>query len=351
MKHLGVLIQRGAVTRTQVSDSTLYFFVDTNLLIQCNPLDQLDWSPWGTFEEVRLIVSSPVLREIDYRKNKGNDRAGRRARATSAMFRKMLTEGQKIVRTASPRVVLSVEPQHTYSRDLEDRLNYQERDDQLVGTAYEFAERHQGTEVRLLTHDTTPQFTARSLGLTVDAIPDNWLLPPEPNKTEKKWAALKAENARLKKAEPSFSIRCLDPSDAIVECYETSYTWFEPLTDVEVDELMQRLKDGFPLEADFGPGEAAERAVKQMDLNIFLGPKEVYTPATEEEIAKYRDEAYPKWLTDCEQMLRNHHRALQQKIPVPEFSFLAMNRGTRPATDALITVEARGNFQIKPPIG
>ncbi len=44
-----------------MADSILYFFVDTNLFLQCRPLEQLDWSPWDSFEEVRLIVSKPVL--------------------------------------------------------------------------------------------------------------------------------------------------------------------------------------------------------------------------------------------------------------------------------------------------
>ena len=35
--------------------------------------------------------------------------------------------------------------------------------------------------------------------------------------------------------------------------------------------------------------------------------------------------------------------------PMLEILFLAANVGTRPATDALITIEARGNFGIKPP--
>ena len=56
-----------------MADSILYFFVDTNLFLQCRQLEQLDWSPWDSFEEVRLIVSKAVLREIDYRKNKGSD--------------------------------------------------------------------------------------------------------------------------------------------------------------------------------------------------------------------------------------------------------------------------------------
>jgi integrase len=57
----------------------LYLFPDTNLFIQCRPLEQLDWSYFGSFEELHLIVSRPVHKEIDYRKNKGNDRVGTRA--------------------------------------------------------------------------------------------------------------------------------------------------------------------------------------------------------------------------------------------------------------------------------
>ena len=332
-----------------MTTSTIYYFVDTNLFLQCNRLEHLDWSHWDTYEEVRLIVSSPVLREIDYRKNKGNDRAGSRARTASALFRKILSEGHLPIRNGCPSVVLSVEPQHIYSRDLKDRLNYQERDDQLVGTAYEFARHNPDKDVRLLTHDTTPLFTAQSLDLKADMIPDGWLLQPENSEIEKELVTLRDENARLKKAEPSISIRCLDQSNTEADLYCTSYMWFEPLTEDEVGGLMQHLKNHFPMEIDFGSRDSEERAVKETGLNIILGIKEVFTPATEEEIAKYRDEAYPQWLSDCERILRNHHRTLQSETPVLDFTFLAENIGTRPATDALVTIEAHGNFQIQPP--
>ena len=259
-----------------MSVSTVNYFVDSNLFFQCHPLEQLDWTPWDAFEEVRLIVSTPVLREIDYRKNKGNDRVGIRARAASAMFREMLEDGHKVVRASNPRVVLSVEPQHAYSRDLEERLNYQERDDQLVGTVYEFSHGHPDRDVRLLTHDTTPLYTARGLGVAADVISDDWLLPPETTATEKELASLKTAYSHLKKAEPSISIRCMGQSNTEIERYHASYTWFEPLTGPQVDELMQRLKDHFPLETDFGSRETAERAVTRTGLNLLLGTKEVF---------------------------------------------------------------------------
>ena len=334
-----------------MSPSTVSFFVDTNLFLQCHPLEQLDWTPWSDFEEVRLIVSRPVMREVDYRKNKGNDRAASRARATSAMFRKMLTGEHTIVRAGNPRVVLSVELQHNYSPELDQLLNYQERDDQLVGTIYEFVRRHEGTDVRLLTHDTTPLFTARGLGLTGDIIPENWLLPPESTDTERELASLRSQLARLEKTEPSFSIRCMGESDTELENYHASFTWFEPMTDDQVGELMQRLRAHFPLETDFGSRDPTERAPKQRTgSTILIGmTKEVFTPATDEEVEKYRDEAYPEWLDRCERILRNHHDTLQHQASLLEFSFLAENVGTRPATDALITIEAQGHFQIQPP--
>ena len=199
-----------------------------------------------------------------------------------------------------------------------------------------------------------PLFTAQGLGLTVDIIPENWLLPPESTETEKELVRLRSEVARHKKTEPSFSIRCMDESNIELDNYHASFMWFEPLNDEQVDQLMQRLKVRFPIKSDFGSQEPAERAVqRQTVLNTqfrLVGiTKEVYTPATDEEIKKYCEEAYPEWLDQCEQIFRNHHGMLQHQASLLEFLFLAENVGTRPATDALITIEAKGHFQIQPP--
>ncbi len=327
--------------------STVRYFVDSNLFLQCRPLEELDWSSWTGFDEVRLIVSSPVLREIDYRKNKGNDRVAKRARATSARFRKMVAVGQAPIHAANPRVVLSVEPQHTPSPELEERLNYRERDDQLVGALYAFSRRHEGADVRLLTHDTTPLFTAKGLDLVGDIIPDDWLLLPESTETEREVQSLRSELARLKKTEPSFSIRCVGPSNADLEEYRATHTWFEPLTDGQIADLMQRLKARFPLETDFGSRDPAERTPRQRTVLLGIA-KDVFTPVTDEEIETYREEAYPEWLERCELLLRNHHLVLQHQAALLDFAFLASNVGTRPAVDALISIEARGHFQIQP---
>ena len=144
------------------------------------------------------------------------------------MFREMLGQTHKLIRDQSPRVVLSMEPQHTPSPDLAERLSYQERDHQLLGTVHSFGQSNPTGDVRLLTHDTIPLYTAQGLGLTADQISNDWLLPPETTETERKMAALEAENSRLKAAEPSFSIRFEDQSDTTVERYHASYTLCVP---------------------------------------------------------------------------------------------------------------------------
>ena len=40
----------------------LCLFPDTNVFIQCRPLEELDWSDWADFEEVHLIVCRTVQR-------------------------------------------------------------------------------------------------------------------------------------------------------------------------------------------------------------------------------------------------------------------------------------------------
>ena len=332
-----------------MTKSILYYFVDTNLFIQCQPLDKLDWSPLHEFEEVRLIVSHPVMDEIDNLKKKGNDRVGRRARKASETFREMLNDAQRVVHSQCLRVVLSIELQHTCSRDLEGQLDLQKRDDQLLGIVHEFVKSNPSKEVRLLTHDTVPLYKARGLGIAADPISDDWLLPPENTEAERRLAALEAENARLKSAEPSLSIHCTDQANAKVDRLCASFTWFEPLTDTQIDALMQRLKARFPLATDFGSKDSAEPPPTLTIRDQQFGTKPTFVAATDEDIRNYRDAAYPKWLKSCEDMLRSHHQTLQHYIREPEFTFLAQNAGTRPATDVLVTIEARGGFMIKPP--
>ena len=75
----------------------------------------------------------------------------------------------------------------------------------------------------------------------------------------------------------------------------------------------------------------------------------IVTPPTADKIAKYRDEDYPEWLELCERVLSRLHKLLERHQSTLEFCFLVENCGIRPAADALITIEAHGNFHVMAP--
>ena len=330
--------------------SILYLFADTNLFIQCRALAELDWSAWASFDEVHVIVSRPVQREIDYRKNKGSDRVGDRSRATNKMFREIIQSDKdhRVIRDAGPCVRLYIKAEYNPDPDLAGRLEYDERDDQIIGTVSTFKKQNPEADVRLLTDDGTPMATAKSLQITVAVIPEAWLLPPEKTETEKKLHSVQAELTRLKKAEPEFRIACLDADGKPVERLEYALERFEALSKAELSSLMLRITERFPMATDFGRREPGEMKQPDGPFASILAFKQVFVPATDEEIATYRAK-HSQWLQSCAGILGGYHDTLNQKSGPPAFFFVAVNEGVRPGKDALITIEAKGDFLIMPP--
>ena len=327
----------------------LYLFPDTNLFIQCRPLEQLDWSTWKGFDEVQLIVSRPVQSEIDNQKKRGNDRVGKRARIVAGLFKKLILEenNEKVIIEKNPTVRLLIRPELKRSKTFEEQLDYSERDDQLVGTAREFQDNNPGADVRILTHDGGPLATAKMVGLSAAPIPDDWLLEPETTEVEKKLNSLTTELTRLKKAEPEFKISCVDEDFNPIEKLVLNIVRYDALSSGQVAELMQRIQTAFPVETDFGPKDPLERSSNNAVM-LMLGAKETFKPATESEISDYRKEQ-KKWLDGCKTILSEYHERLEKAAEAISFTFIASNEGPRPAKDALITIKARGNFLVMPP--
>ena len=113
-----------------MTDHNLVLFPDTNLFIQCKPLEELDWSEWKNFAEVHLRVCRTVTREIDDQKPRGNSRVAQRARATYQLFGQVLEseQGYLLIRNSDPTVKLFVEGVSQQSTNLDDQLDYTKPD-------------------------------------------------------------------------------------------------------------------------------------------------------------------------------------------------------------------------------
>jgi hypothetical protein len=329
----------------------LHLFSDTNLLIQCRPLEELDWGQWNEFDEVHVIVSRPVQKEIDKHKNSGGDRLAKRGRKAASLLREVIagSADHKVIREASPRVMLLVRTEIKPSESVAGTLNYAEADDQLVGIVHSFASENPGCDARLLTHDTGPMASATAVNVPVAVIPDNWLLPPEQSEADKRIRSLEAEVSRLKEAEPAFDITCINKEGEECEKLHLEATRFETISVGELAGLVARLKERFALANDFGPRQRQERMAGNQGLfALALNAKEVFVPATDKEIEEYRAK-HAQWLTACEDALCNLHATLQNAERPLVFGFRASNDGTRPAADVLVTLTAHGPFAIMPP--
>ncbi len=319
---------------------SLFLFPDTNLFIQCRPLNQIDWSLLGDFEEINLIVSRPVQREIDNQKNRGNDRVAQRARATYPLFRKIITGnlGYEQVNDAPP-VKLIISPGSLPNQDLESVLDYNKPDDELVGCCSKYMQDNLGLDVRLLTHDAGPMMSAKSVELPFIPVPDEWLVQPEHSESERKIARLESELTRMKKAEPQFRIWCVNEDLEEVSSLSFSCKIYQPLSNEEIMCFLHILKNHFPLDMGFN-------SRPQTYGEIFGELK--YIPPSKAAVSKYNNEEYPNWLSDCGSILLNLHKTLQEPES-PYFCFLARNEENRPGNDSLVVIRARGHFKIRPP--
>ena len=112
--------------------------------------------------------------------------------------------------------------------------------------------------------------------------------------------------------------------------------------------LMDSLTNRFPMKTNFSPGEPAEDE-KGITVGEWLDRKFASDPPKDDDIAKYRDQDYPKWVRECRKMLSDVHSEFQRETGQPTFEIVVTNEGTRPGNGALVAIQATGNFKICPP--
>lgn len=346
----------------------LYLFPDTNVFLQCKPLEQTSWESFGQWERIEVVVTRPVQTEIDALKGNGNSRRAAKARTASSLLRKLLdVDPPVIVLSSSPLVQLTVRLDLRTEASVADSLNYESKDDQLVGTALAFLKLHSESATRLLTDDTGVMFSAKAVGVQYIGIPDGWFLPAELDESAKREKVLRDQIASYERSEPQFSIalsatlvdsrrtaiesvlpaassskKATRPSGDITP-FKATFTKYVPLSDDEIDGLLARLVERLPQETEFGPTERPERAVNNGALlEITQGRfKEVFSPASPERIEAYKT-AYRGWVDKCREWLQRYHEALNSQVKWPTFVATICNAGSRPADDALVRIEALG---------
>ncbi len=304
---------------------TLCLFADTNLFLHYKTLDQIDWSKVGDFDAIEIVVCPPVQREIDDLKDGRQGRRSERARKTASMLMKIAEHGPQQQRAASPRVMLDLDVTSLPKQGLADWLDYSQNDDRIIGHLAQFIEDNPSADAHLLARDSGPILKARTLGIPYIRIPDDWLLPPEPDDRDREIRQLKRQLQEFQAQEPEFSFSCDQMSADQSGKVEIAYRAFQPLTSRERDQLLGSLRNRCP--------------------PTVLNPDRVKAKA----ISNYMERDYPAWISECQEWMDVVHSVVQLEH-CPELTVSIQNIGSRPARNTRIEIRASKNIGLTAPM-
>lgn len=295
---------------------TTIIFIDSNIALECLALEQLPWKEIDATGSILLLVTPTVVQEVDSKKN--HARLGDHARRFNKTLRPLLTTGNdtaEIRKAPKPLVEIALAdcPRIDWSGfpDLDS-----EEADARVAVQAQYSRGPNVAKRVLVSHDIRPLFIARSLGLKVHQIGDNWLRPKEISEAEKKAANLQKEISLLKSREPKLEIQFDDYPSQI------DTVQINDLSDDERDEIKQKIFSLNPMP-------------RQDRSNILILSNYDHT----------LDERYTKWMNEViPNFMAVYERKMELNYGQIKINFKIVNDGQVPAEGLLIRVSAQGGW-------
>jgi hypothetical protein len=316
-------------------------FPDTNLFLECRKASDLAWheldgSPSGQGSDIRLIVPSTVVTEIERHKQKGNSRTAKRARDVSAVLRKALTSPDHTIelRAASPRVVLSLPPVVRVDFSQFPNLDPARPDHRLAAEYAEVLKTEPGLVV--VTDDTLLVLAVRSLGFEPLLIPESWKLAPEKDERDDEIDRLRDQLKAYKHNSPEIALAVLDADGDEIKSMEPRTQVFEP-SDAEIDSAMTSIEAEFPMAQDFQRTPSGATSALAAGIAGFVG---TWRPPREDEIEKYKTEDYPNWLDSVRRALPALAARLNAISRASSFFVSISNTGFVNASNVRLTITA-----------
>ena len=329
-------------------------FLDTNIFIQCRDLDQLPWAEvFGKEEPLLLLIPRTVQEEIDRQKQDGNSRRAKRARKASSFFKKILLEEKETlcIHDSNPTIYISFTPQLKLNHELPDILDRSRPDDQIIAELINYKFHNPHTDVLLLTHDTNPILTAKHCELPYQVIPDDWLLPPEPDSREKKIIKLEEQIKELQNVYPVIEASWADSAGHEINELSLEIVHYKDLEFGEIDKLLNTAKQRYPMEINYidkSPLKSFKILNNQITLNDISLLERKYIPPTDKEITKYQNEEYPNWIEEIKKNLSTLHEKLESPTRYASFFIKISNTGNVPAENIIVKFKALKGILFSP---
>jgi len=287
-----------------MADELAVLFLDTNILLHFKPLREIDWKSVADARAVRLVLCSPVLDELDDKKN--DPKTAERARAAIAQLKQIeVAQGQ--VRDG---VILE-----TITDDEEADGN---RDAAIIRRVLDYSQQHQGQRVAVVSDDYNMGQRCRARGLACIELHEQWRKPVE-DETARKLRRTEEELQRVKNRLPRLRL--------LVSLGEDT-------TPVDVLDVPLAEPDEVDIEGMLADVRKAHPKVPLDDANFDRAEAEEYNANLDEFYAKYRE--YLEHLG-----IHQNAKALTLGL-----SLWIENRGTCPAGDVRATLWLPDRFQL-----
>ena len=295
----------------------VYCFLDTNILLEFETFDDVEWPKVLNAKQVCLVLAPVVISELDKHKTDYNNaRRQKRARMLLPKITK-LTEGETIA-DALPQVrhnvTLLVLPNEPLIDWKAEHLDPTVNDDRLIASILEFSRERPLEGVLLLSDDSGPRFKAKSRNIPMQAPPDKLkrlVEPPSPEEVENR--KLKQQIQELTERMPILKLGFYEHEqivDEVIRPMNTAWLWQTP------EEYVQE-----------------EIAQKREDLAHILA--KANDTVQEDDVRKFTEE-YEKYLAKLEPALKMQF--IKDYSPYCKFQLTVVNEGSAPARGIGISI-------------
>jgi len=288
----------------------VYCFLDTNILLEFETFDDVDWPKVLNAKQVCLVLAPVVISELDKHKTDYNNaRRQKRARMLLPKITK-LNEAETIADTLPQvrhNVTLLVLPNEPLIDWKAEHLDPMVNDDRLIASILEFSRQRPLERVLLLSDDSGPRFKAKSRNIPMQAPPDRLkrlVEPPSPEEVENR--KLKQQIQELTERMPTLRLGFYEHGqivDEIIRPMSTAWLWQTPEEYVQ-EEIDQKRED------------LAYIVAKANDT------------VQEDEVRKFTEE-YEKYLAKLEHALKMQF--IKDYSPYCKFQLTVINEGSAPA--------------------
>ena len=179
-----------------------YVFVDTNVTLHFQFLDEVDWAAAFGFDHVTLVLAPVVLSELDNKKVAGGRKERLRARKVLSLLDRLgLSSAPVLLRDGVSLAAIGNEPRP--ATFLECGLDPEINDDRLLASLIERSrEVGDPSSVLLASDDGGIRVKARTRSIQLVAVPEELRLADEPDEVERELVDLRRELSAATSAAP-----------------------------------------------------------------------------------------------------------------------------------------------------